>query len=88
MTVYTCSRCNGVVSKSTRTCPHCHASLVGIRCTSCSFTGGEKDFANDLCPRCGARVVQPANTETEFSWPGCLVLLIIIGSVLYYFGGG
>lgn len=86
--IYTCGNCDKVVSKSTRVCPHCRVSLAGIRCKACSFVGGEKDFANDLCPRCGARVVRPANSEAEFSWSGCLVVLGVIAvlALLYYFG--
>ncbi len=86
ITVYSCSNCHKSISKSTRVCPHCHVSLAGIRCQSCYFTGGEKDFANDLCPKCGVRVVLPkqaANaSEDDFSLGGCLFTLIIIGVII------
>jgi len=54
--VYTCSGCHAVVARDASVCPHCHALLSGIRCTSCGFVGPESSFAHDLCPRCGSRV--------------------------------
>jgi len=56
MTTYTCGRCGGTVSKSTKTCPHCFAHLAYIKCQSCGFTGSESDFYNDRCPKCGSVV--------------------------------
>jgi DNA-directed RNA polymerase subunit RPC12/RpoP len=63
-TTYQCSRCGKTVSKSDRVCPHCRALLAGIRCTRCGFVGVEKDFANDLCPKCGS-YVRTSSTQGE-----------------------
>jgi len=54
--VYSCSKCGGTISKETRVCPHCHAYLSGIQCNKCHFTGSEKDFIGDICPKCGMRI--------------------------------
>ena len=54
--VYTCGRCGGSVTRSTRKCPHCGVLLSGIRCRGCGFVGGEGDFPNHRCPKCGKAV--------------------------------
>lgn len=54
--MYSCGRCGGAVSKSTRRCPHCSALLAGIRCKGCGFVGTESDFPGDRCPKCGSVV--------------------------------
>ncbi len=50
---YRCKNCNGVVTRTTKQCPHCGVWLAYIECTRCGFVGSEEDFANDRCPRCG-----------------------------------
>jgi predicted amidophosphoribosyltransferase len=44
------------VTKETKTCRACGASLGGIRCTNCGFIGQEGDFPGDLCPKCGRNI--------------------------------
>ena len=53
LTEYHCSRCNGLVQRTTKICPHCNARLVGIRCNNCGFVGDEYNFTNG-CPQCGS----------------------------------
>src|SRR5688572_837646 len=86
--LYQCSNCRQAVSKSDRVCPHCRVSLVGIRCQNCGFVGGEQDFPNDLCKKCGSRVVKAADPAEESPELGCIATLIMVGicALLYYFG--
>lgn len=61
--MYTCGRCGGAIHKDTKICPHCRANLAGIRCQNCHFVGGEAEFVNDRCPKCGQKVATAAETK-------------------------
>ena len=50
---YICGKCHGEISKNDETCPHCGVKLGKIKCPYCGFTGDEKAFKNDRCPKCG-----------------------------------
>ena len=70
---YTCGKCGGSVSKNAGRCPHCGVLLSGIRCTSCGFTGSERDFAGDRCPKCGSfvQVDRPPATPSGVKCMNC-----------------
>jgi hypothetical protein len=53
---YTCSRCGASVTKITTVCPNCHATLRGITCAQCHYTGNGSEFVGDRCPKCHAVV--------------------------------
>ena len=55
---YRCKSCNGLISRTTRVCPHCGIFLAYIECKHCGFQGDEEAFRNDICPNCGKLVIR------------------------------
>ena len=50
---YICGKCHGEIRKNDEVCPHCGVKLGKIKCPYCGFTGDDKAFKNDRCPKCG-----------------------------------
>jgi predicted RNA-binding Zn-ribbon protein involved in translation (DUF1610 family) len=47
-----CDNCGHEVDRDAKTCAHCGRFFASVRCPSCGYTSGEKDFSNG-CPSCG-----------------------------------
>ena len=56
-----CGNCQAPLKAMDTICPNCRVIIKGLQCPSCGYEGGQEDFINNTCPRCGA---QFKNEET------------------------
>jgi len=82
MITYSCSKCNGLVSKYTKICPHCHIRLSGIQCMNCRYIGDESDFLLDRCPKCGSISISSFGTDFHSSYKSEKTTVSILQSLL------